>query len=74
MKIYGVDNKELMLVTAIERGQDGLIIKGKFFGTMPITMKVPPETVRSAFGMMSWRTMLFAVTLLFRGSTRDRKG
>ena len=69
MKIYGADNKELMLVTAIERDGSNLVVKGKIFGTMPIAMKIPPQTLRSALRLMTYRTLLFATSLLFRRST-----
>ena len=69
MKIYGADNKELMLVTSIERDGSNLVVKGKIFGTMPIAMKIPPQTLRSALRLMTYRTLLFATSLLFRRST-----
>ncbi len=48
MKLYGADNKELMTVTAIERQGNDLVIKGKIFGTMPMTAKLRPAEARSA--------------------------
>ncbi|HKT72075.1 MAG TPA: hypothetical protein VJQ47_04245 [Steroidobacteraceae bacterium] len=74
MKIYGADDKELMLVTAIDRDGGSLVVKGKIFGTMPIAMKIPPQTVRSALRMISLRTLLFTISLLFRrSSTRETR-
>jgi len=66
MKIFGPDNKELMAISAIERQGRELIVKGKIFGTMPMTAKVRPEEVRGALKLMSWRTLLFLFTLPFR--------
>ena len=66
MKIFGPDNKELMVISAIERQGRELIVKGKIFGTMPMTAKVRPEEVRGALKLMSWRTLLFLFTLPFR--------
>lgn len=74
VKIYGADNKELMLVTAIDRDGGDLVVKGKIFGTVPIAMKIPPQTLRSALQMMPFRTLLFAISLVFRrASTRETR-
>lgn len=73
MKIYGADNKELMLVTAIERDGSNLVVKGKIFGTMPIAMKIPPQTLRSALRLMSFRTLLFTMSLPFRRSSTRKE-
>jgi hypothetical protein len=66
LKLYGADNKELMVVTAIERQGNELVLKGKIFGTMPMTAKIRPEEVRQVFGLMKPRVLLFALSLLFR--------
>jgi hypothetical protein len=66
MKIFGPDNKELMVISAIDRQGRELIVKGKIFGTMPMTAKVRPEEIRSALKLMSWRTLFFLFTLPFR--------
>jgi hypothetical protein len=66
MKVYGADGREIMAVSAIERDGTMLIVKGKIFGTMPMTAKLKPAEVRSALKLMSWKTLLFALTLPFR--------
>ena len=66
MKLYGADNKELMTVTAIERQGNDLVIKGKIFGTMPMSAKLRPAEARSALRLLGLRKALFALTLLFR--------
>ncbi len=43
MKIYGPDGKELMTITAIERESSELIMRGKIFGTMPLTARLQPR-------------------------------
>ena len=68
MKIYGPDNKELMTVTAIERQGNELVVKGKIFGTMPMTAKLRPAEARRALKLLDFRTALFALSLLFRKS------
>jgi hypothetical protein len=66
MKIYGADGKEMMVVTALEREGSTLVIKGKLFGTMPLTAKLRPTEARKAFGLLNWRLLLFVLTLPFR--------
>jgi hypothetical protein len=66
MKVFGSDNKELMTVTAIERQGNELVVKGKIFGTMPMTAKLRPAEVREAVKLLGFRNILFAFTMLFR--------
>ena len=66
MKIYGADGKEMMTVTSIDRDGCDLIIKGKLFGTMPLTARLKPAEARNAFGLLKLRTLLFLLTLPFR--------
>ena len=66
MKIYGADGKEMMVVTALEREGSALVVKGKLFGTMPLTAKLRPAEARKAFGLLSWRMWLFVLSLPFR--------
>ena len=66
MKIYGADGKEMMVVTALEREGSTLVIKGKLFGTMPLTARLRPAEARKAFGLLNWRLFLFVLSLPFR--------
>lgn len=66
MNIYGADNKVLMSISSIQPDGSTLLVKGKIFGTMPLSAKLRPEEARAALGMMDWKTKLFLVTLLFR--------
>jgi hypothetical protein len=66
MKIYGADGKEMMVFTALEREGSTLVIKGKLFGTMPLTAKLRPAEARKAFGLLNWRLFLFVLTLPLR--------
>lgn len=68
MKLYGSDNKELMSVTSLARDGNNLVIKGKIFGTMPLTAKLKPEEARAALKLMNFRTILFLLTIIFRSS------
>jgi len=66
MKLTGPDKGELMTVSALERDGDDLVIKGKVFGTMPMTARLTPAEARAAFKLLNLRTILFILTLPFR--------
>lgn len=72
IKLYGPDKREMMQVASLERDGSVLVVKGKIFGTMPMTAKVSPAEARSAFRLMDFRTLLFLMTLLFRRGPRER--
>jgi hypothetical protein len=55
-----------MDVSSIERDGNDLVIKGKVFGTMPMTARLTPEQARAAFKLLNLRTILFILTLPFR--------
>ena len=66
MKIYSQDGSEMMEVT--ELGIDGsqLVIKGKAFGSMPMSARLRPAEARRAFGLLNLRLAWFLLTLPFR--------
>lgn len=66
MKLYSSDKSELMQVSAIERRGDDLVIKGKVFGTMPMSATLTPENARAFMKMLTPRLILFLLTLPFR--------
>ncbi|MBX5459714.1 MAG: hypothetical protein IRZ28_01370 [Steroidobacteraceae bacterium] len=66
MKLYGPDNKELMTVTAITREGNELVVKGKIFGTMPMTAKLRPAEARRALKLLGWKNAFFALSMLWR--------
>lgn len=66
MKIYGQDNSELMQVSLLDRDGNTLIIKGKVFGSMPMTAKLTPREGRNALKLLNFRLALFLLTFLFR--------
>jgi hypothetical protein len=68
VRIVDGARKELMNVTAIERDGDMLVVKGKIFGTMPMTAKLSPEEARNALKMLSPKLVWFLLTFLFRRS------
>jgi len=66
VKIYSADKSELMQVSKIERQGDDLVLKGKVFGTMPMSATLTPEQARAFLKLLTPRLMLFLLTLPFR--------
>jgi hypothetical protein len=66
MKIYGQDNSELMQVSSLEAEDGKLLIRGKVFGSMPMTAKLTPQEARKALKLLNPRLVLFLLTFLFR--------
>jgi hypothetical protein len=56
-----------MTVKDITRDGDALVIKGKLFGTMPVTARLTPEEARKGLRMVAKPRMIwFLLTFLFR--------
>ena len=68
MTIFGQDNSELMEIHSLEREGDTLLIKGKVFGSMPMTAKLTPEQARNALKLLNLKLAGFLLTFLFRKS------
>lgn len=66
MKIYAQDKSELMQISALARDGDTLVLKGKVFGSMPMTARLTPAEARRGFRLLNWRLALFLLTFLFR--------
>jgi hypothetical protein len=66
MTLYSADKSELMQVNAIERDGSDLLIKGKVFGTMPMTARLTPTQARQGLKLMRLRIFFFLVSMLFR--------
>lgn len=66
MKVYAQDNSELMEINSLERDGNLLVIKGKVFGTMPMTAKLRPEEARKGLRLLNFKLILFLLTFLFR--------
>jgi len=66
VKIHSADKSELMQVSAIERQGDNLVLKGKVFGTMPMSATLTPENARAFLKLLTPRLAWFLLTLPFR--------
>jgi hypothetical protein len=71
VKLYAQEGGgELIRIESLERQGGELLIRGKVFGTMPITAALRPEEARSALKLLNWRLALFLLTFLFRRGPR----
>jgi hypothetical protein len=66
MRLFGAANEEIMAVDRIERDGDSLLIRGKTFGTMPLTARLDPEQARAGLRLMGLKLLAFLMTLPFR--------
>jgi hypothetical protein len=66
VKIYSADKTELMQVAKIERDGNDLVIKGKVFGTMPMSARLRPSEARAALKLLTPGLIFFLLTLPFR--------
>ncbi len=66
MTLYSTDNSPLMQVSAIERRGSDLVIKGKVFGTMPMTARLTPAEARKGLKLLNFKLVVFLLTFLLR--------
>nr|WP_168605560.1 hypothetical protein [Novosphingobium sp. SG707] len=55
-----------MEVTALDIASGELVIKGKVFGTMPMSARLSPDEARKGLKLLSPRILIFLLTFLFR--------
>ena len=68
MKIVDAQKKDLMTVKEISRDGNTLLVKGRIFGTMPVTARLTPEEARNGLKLMTPGLIWFLLTFLFRRS------
>jgi hypothetical protein len=66
MKLFGTDQRELITVSRIEPNGNQLVIKGKVFGTLPMTATLTPAELRQGLRLLGLRGILFLLTMPFR--------
>jgi len=66
IKLYGPDNAELLQITSLEAEDGKLVMKGKVFGSMPLTAKLTGTEARNALKLLNPRLVVFLLTFLFR--------
>jgi DNA-binding beta-propeller fold protein YncE len=68
MKIYSADKSELMQVSKIERKGDNLVLKGKVYGSMPMSATLTPEEAKNFLKLLTPKLAWFLLTMPFRKS------
>lgn len=66
MKIYAVDDRELMDIFELVPEGNALLLRGRIFGSMPVTAKLTPSEARAGLKLLGWRNLVFLVSLLGR--------
>ena len=66
MKIYAIDGRELMEISEVVPERNAVLLRGRIFGSMPVTAKVTPGQMRAALNLLSVRKVVCLVTLLLR--------
>ena len=70
VKLYGADQSVLMEVSKIERKGDDLVLKGKVFGTMPMTAVLTPEEAKKGAKLLGLPLLAFIASMPFRKSKK----
>ncbi len=64
--LYSADNSKLMEIERLDRSGNDLLIKGRVFGTMPMTAKLTPAEARKGLKLLNFKLALFLITFLLR--------
>ncbi len=65
--LYSPDGSKLIELHSLERSGNELLIKGKVFGTMPLSARLSGTELRKGLKLLNPRLVWFLLTLLFRG-------
>lgn len=66
MRLYAPDDSVLMEISSLERDGSSLVVKGKVFGSMPVTARCTPREGRNGLKLLNARLAAFLLTFLFR--------
>jgi phytoene dehydrogenase-like protein len=69
--LYGPANEDLLVIRAIERKGNSVVVKGQAYGTMPLSATLRPEQARRVFKLLRWSLIPFLLSFLFRRSKPD---
>lgn len=72
MKIMSQDRSELMEVSSLDHIGNELVIKGKVFGSMPMTARLTPDEARKGLKLLTPRMIFFLISFLFRRSGKKK--
>lgn len=73
-KLFDTNNSELMAISALERDDGDLVIKGKIYGAMPMKARLRPDDARALLKVLNFRIVLFILTLPFRRGQSKKEG
>jgi hypothetical protein len=65
MKLYMTDNSDLMEIARIYPESGNLVVEGTIMGAMPVKAILKPAEMRRAISLMSFRTKMAALKMLF---------
>ena len=75
IRLYGPDNQEMMAVHSLDKDAEGktLVIKGKIYGAMPLTVLMYPEDARAFLKMLTPKLAWFLFTMLFKSAVKGKR-
>ena len=65
MKLYTMDNTELMDVSAIRTEGKSLVVSGTIMGAMPTEAVLLPAELRKAFKLVNLKIIFCVIKMLF---------
>jgi hypothetical protein len=65
MKLNTSDNTELMEVSSLKTQESNLVVCGTIMGAMPIEAVLTPAELRSAFKLLTFKTVFHIIKMLF---------
>ena len=68
MKLFTPDKSLLIEVQSITKHPEGLMIKGKIMGTMPMNAVLRPQELRAVFKLLSVKIFFRAFRMIFKGN------
>ena len=70
MELLTKDNDSLMTVERLRPDGNDLLIEGQIMGTLPVRAVLTPDQARAALRLLTFRTFLFLLSILFRSGRK----
>jgi hypothetical protein len=70
MKFYTPEKNELLEITEVEPHDEGLVVRGRIMGTMPMNAVLRPDELRKAFQFARPAVVLTLLAMLFRRGSK----
>ena len=68
--LYGPANEDLLVIRSIEREGNSVVVKGRAYGTLPLSATLRPEQARRIFKLLKPSLLPFLLGFLFRRSKK----